>query len=1207
MGNCPDESELTRLLDGELAATRRAAVEAHVDECPDCQRELDRLTREEAESTSSLGRMIRLGPAIEAQETWDHVVERIAGLDSFPPGPREGCAAAEEAWPRIEGYEILGELGRGGMAVVFRARHVGLGRVVALKMLLLGRRHDEGSRDRLREEARTLARLRHPNIVKVYDIGEHDGLPFFSLELVEGTSLSRWMDGLPQDPRLAARVVMKIAIAIDYAHRNGVLHRDLSPANVLIGHTTGAESEGEEPPGDAKHQVLMPPIKVSDFGLAKVLDDLGTPAGPRTEPGLIVGTPQYMAPEQARLTGEAIGPGADVYALGAIFYELLAGHPPFPAETPLKTLFRVVHEQPSPLTINRPRLPRDLVTICTKCMEKETPRRYPTAAAVAEDLRRYLASEAILARPAGTLGRLARWIRRKPALAGLLLGTAMVALATFAAILWLWRDAAAARGRAEALVVSEGLAKEIASRQRDEASSARAESDRLAAELLLDESLAACERGEVEAGLNGLGLARNKAEAAGLRDIAHACRANIASWSHHQATTSVSPPLGSSVLSVAFSPDGRRVLAGQWVNAHKKAGPGVARLWDPEGWKPVGPALQIEASMACVAFSPDGRRILTGDAEGRVRLWDAATGSPVGPVLRALRSLSGIAFHPDGRRFAAGGVSLASVRGEVCLWEVDGGDRVAASFSLAGPVDAFVFSPDGKTLATASRVPGTPLESDSAEVCRWDLATGQRAGPRLIHDSIVRAIALCPDGNHIATGGDSRVATLWDVSKGRRTGLRFLHPDRITTLAFAPDGKILAVGGGEIEQNPSLGSMARRESSVRLWDIASGNAVSTPLSHPDVVHGFAFAPDGRRIATACRDGHLRVFKLNHTLIAERHLSSTCISMGFGRGGKLLVTVGERPDPAGKGWSQVWDTETGKPARHPLEHPSIVLSLAISADGNSYALGMANGLVRVLDSRSDKAAGPDQMLEGPVSSISFAPGGDLVLAKAPSKMAKAWDWRTGRIAWASAPGDMSVVTAISPDGRMVVTDRDSAGLGLWDIKKNAPAGEVRLRPARRFLSADISPDGRKVIAGDDERVVRCWDLVDGSVTEAAFIEELVWRAAFTGRGARAYAVAGYGVESHGFVYLWDPLSTGPPQRLPYRVNVRTVGFDPVRHLLVTGGWTGGIRLWDEGTGRQIGPELTNAGKVTVLACSPGVPYIATCDVFGHLRIWSIPRD
>ena len=315
-------------------------------------------------------------------------------VDAMATMPPAGTQGSNGSAVLVPGYEILGELGRGGMGVVYKARQIGLGRLVALKMILAGEHASRADMERFRTEAESIARLQHPNIVQIHEVGEHDGKPFFSLEFCAGGSLDRKLDGTPLQPREAARLVETLARAIEAAHGKNVIHRDLKPANVLLG-------ENDTP-------------KVTDFGLAKKLDAAG-----QTASGSIMGTPSYMAPEQARGKSQEIGPACDVYALGAILYELLTGRPPFKAATALDTVLQVISDEPVPPTQLQPKTPRDLETICLKCLHKIPAKRYATAAALADDLGRWLAGEPIQARPVSATERAAKWIRRNSVVSAL--------------------------------------------------------------------------------------------------------------------------------------------------------------------------------------------------------------------------------------------------------------------------------------------------------------------------------------------------------------------------------------------------------------------------------------------------------------------------------------------------------------------------------------------------------------------------------------------------------------------------------------------------------------------------------------------------------------------------------------------------------------------------------------------------------------------
>ncbi|MEC7566386.1 MAG: serine/threonine-protein kinase, partial [Planctomycetota bacterium] len=296
----------------------------------------------------------------------------------------------------VPGYDLLGELGRGGMGVVYKARDQKLKRIVALKMILSGAHASDEDMQRFQTEAEAVARLQHPHIVQIYEVGEHEGKPYIALEFADSGSLDKVLSGTPQNAQESAQMIETLARAIDVAHQQSIIHRDLKPANILL------TADGEP--------------KITDFGLAKRMDE----DSHQTKSGAVMGTPSYMAPEQAASKAETLGPAADTYALGAILYHMLAGRPPFQAETQLDTLMQVIEDEPLPLRRLISSVPVDLETICLKCLQKDIHRRYGTAEELAEDLRRFLAGEPIQARPISMVERSWKWARRRPAVAGMI-------------------------------------------------------------------------------------------------------------------------------------------------------------------------------------------------------------------------------------------------------------------------------------------------------------------------------------------------------------------------------------------------------------------------------------------------------------------------------------------------------------------------------------------------------------------------------------------------------------------------------------------------------------------------------------------------------------------------------------------------------------------------------------------------------------------
>jgi serine/threonine-protein kinase len=396
------------------------------------------------------------GPLAEFFADQDRLTRLAAPLRALRPAPALPAGAV------VGDYELLGEVARGGMGVVYRARHRQLNRMVALKMLRAGGRADAEELRRFRAEAEAAARLDHPNIVPIFEVGDWHGQPFFSMKLVEGGHLGTHVAALLEAPATTARLLAQVARAVHYAHQRGVLHRDLKPSNILLAACGFAGNP-------AKPQAAFDPI-VSDFGLAKLLaPDGSTPDGQWTQTGTALGTPSYMAPEQAAGGPSSATTAADVYALGAIMYELLTGRPPFRAETPLATLRLAAEREPDRPRQLRPGVPRDLETVALKCLEKDPARRYASAAALADDLERWLRGEPIAARPVGALGAAWRWARRQPVLAGLSAALVASVVAGLAVSLALWRQARAAADRAEAHAAAAEAGWRESDRQRDRA------------------------------------------------------------------------------------------------------------------------------------------------------------------------------------------------------------------------------------------------------------------------------------------------------------------------------------------------------------------------------------------------------------------------------------------------------------------------------------------------------------------------------------------------------------------------------------------------------------------------------------------------------------------------------------------------------------------------------------------------------------------
>jgi serine/threonine protein kinase len=412
MNSCPSAAQLRGLLAGELSEADDRDVAIHVQTCSRCQQLLEELTALDETATHD-GRPGQ--PGLPGQPGGDLL--RLRRLLS--PLVPNSCPGVNKDYsgglPRVPGYELLREVGRGGTGVVYEARQLALDRLVALKMV----RSETVTADHLARfaaEAATLARLQHPNIVQIHEVGEHDGTPYLALEYVAGGTLAGRLAGRSLPVREAVALVETLARAMHYAHEAGVIHRDLKPANILLAFSDASQKRlAEQRFCEASFNEAV--LKVTDFGLARQIHvDLGL-----TQTGTLLGTPRYMAPEQLRSRRSAIGPWTDVYALGVILYECLTGRPPFTAETGPELFDQIATEEPPPPSLLRRECRGDLETICLKCLDKEPRHRYVSARALAEDCAAFLAGRPISARPVGLLGRGWRWCRRNPAVASLLL------------------------------------------------------------------------------------------------------------------------------------------------------------------------------------------------------------------------------------------------------------------------------------------------------------------------------------------------------------------------------------------------------------------------------------------------------------------------------------------------------------------------------------------------------------------------------------------------------------------------------------------------------------------------------------------------------------------------------------------------------------------------------------------------------------------
>ena len=1085
-------------------------------------------------------------------------------------------------------YQILGELARGGMGIVYRARQVSLNRLVALKVAQLP---NPSQIQRFRIEAEAAARLDHPNIVPIYEVGEHHGQHFYSMKLIDGGTVADGPLFLQGDLHEQSRnsvanvarenaialCIAKVARAVQYAHQRGVLHRDLKPSNILL------DSAGE-------------PL-VSDFGLAKFSDEDSS----LTQSGSVLGTPAYMAPELASGLASRATTAADVYSLGAVLYHMLFGRPPFEAETIPALLRKIVEEDPAspsviaqgPRSLFAPRQASDLATISLKCLEKDPSRRYHSADALAEELERWLRGEPIRARPVSTVEHVWRWCRRRPAFAGLLSSLLLLlVVATAGALLAVHRINQARR--------SVGIAHQGALQANGELGIANQQlaSTVSRLELRLAEDLFAAD--DVSGGLAWLGRVVR-------RDPSNHVAAErlLSALMHRNYALPAVPPIWQHglVRHVEFNATGDRLLILRLD--------GIAQICDAitgteilPNFNPfqTGPRSRVNA----VAFSHDGKMFATGSGDQIARIWDARTGKPLASPLMHDGPVRLLKFSPDGARL----LSTTGTR-TLYIWSVTDGAKLFKAIAHSSRITSLDVSPDSQSFVTASEQGSARIHSFAAPsgtitnltatsgvsfvqfspdgrqllaICGdsavrvWDATSAAQIGEPLQHLDVIEAAEFSPDGKWIATASRDRTAQVWDAKSGRAFGAPLRHTDALTSLCFSPDSKLLASGSWD--------------NSAHIWDL-SGRRAFGPLRHMERVWSVSFSPDGKRIATGSTDGVVQIWDVRPGEAREIRMNpgSAVFFAALSPDGKKVATGSDRG-------VQIWNSSSGERIGPPLAHTGKVSHIAFSPDGKKlatiagekkaeiwsvdsgnflFALPHEHEVVsvsfddtstrivttshdftaRTWDALSGEPVIPPLRHEAWVKNATFSPDGKFLATAGYDSIARIWDARTGEPVSPKLlhAGQVEAVS-FSPDGRRLATASHDNTARLWDVRKGVSLGRP-MQHTRSVFALAFSPDGQRIATASWDRTARVWDAFTGAAVSESMVHlDQVWDIRFSHDGRRIATAS-----LDGTARIWDPV-TGRPLTEPLRHGKRvwSVEFSPDSQHLLTASSDGTARLW-----------------------------------------------
>jgi WD40 repeat protein len=1054
-------------------------------------------------------------------------------VNALPPAA--GQILIETFPDRADGhkrYERKHVHAEGGLGRIWLARDNDLNREVALKELKPDQATHADARRRFLREAQVTGQLEHPNIVPIYELVRRpgEGQPFYTMPfLPDGNLGERIADhhakhALDQAGRVELRKLLHacvgVCLAVDYAHSRGVIHRDLKPENIVLG------DFGE--------------VLVLDWGLAKAIgksdNDLenwyaigvSEDARPeRTQQGALLGTPAYMAPEQAQRRTDSIDERTDVYGLGAILFELLTGRPPHQGDDTDQVVAQVA-SGPSPRARDvASAVPAALDAICAKAMAKDRSQRYATAQELAKDLGRWLDDVEVSAAPDLPIQKLARWGRRHPtivhAAASALVVSMVVSTVFVLALSRAWNNEIAVRKRAEQ---AEGEAKtqkentELANRQlRGQArklSDQARELGRRAAMLLLDRGLAECEAGRANRGLLWMARAFEGAPK-GDTALTNVIGANLLSWAQTTPVLEQQLPHDGSVIAVALSVDGKSALTA--------CDDGAAQVWDVSNGQPITSPMKHGGAIEAVAFSPDGKLVLTGSDDRTARLWDARTGEPRGFTMTHEYAVLAVGFSP------AGNLALtASFGGTARLWDArtgrpmlkpakDGDAHVAIAMRHKDSILTAAFSPDSQSVLTGSRDQTARL---------WDARTGEPIGEVMVHKHSVVAVAFNPNGKSVVTCSEDGTARLWDAHSGQPIGSPMLHKGPVVAAAFSPNGQVVLTGS--------------YDRTARLWNSNDGAPIGEPMPHRERVRAVAFAPDGGCVLTGGDDHAARL----------------------------------------------WGVGTGEPAGSPLEHRDSVVAVAFTPDGQSVLTASRDRTARLwsiaVSKPTDRTA--DREDDAPVPS-----GSDRqpIVTDRDEGRIQSWDPSTGSTVDGTAEG-MLEVAAFSPHRRVLLTIIDDRTCQLWNVQTRKPIGVKPIEHESRIaaittehtdpaLAPAFSRDGETFLTRIDYLKAQLWNARTGQpIGKPMAHRKSVLAMAFSPDGR--FVITGSFDRT---ARLWDAV-TGEPKGEPleHKGSVDAVAFSPDGQVVLTGGRDGTVRFWDVATGRPIGPGLSHRPAVSTVA-------------------------
>lgn len=998
---------------------------------------------------------------------------------------------------RFGDYELLEEIARGGMGIVYKARQLSLDRIVAIKMILFGSMARAEQVRRFRIEASAAGSLQHPNIVTVHEVGLHEGQHFLAMDYVDGPNLARLVYDQPLPARKAAAYLKAIAEAVQFAHNHGILHRDLKPSNVLIG--------SDDRP------------RVTDFGLAKRFDTESS----LTLSGHVLGSPNYMPPEQAGGARTKASRTSDVYSLGAILYHLLTARPPFRAETLIETLQQVQHMEPISPRLLSPSLPRDLETICLKCLEKDPAKRYPTAGDLAGELNRFLEDEPIRARPVSPTEKAWRWCRRRPALSALgattlvaIIATALIS--TIAAVRVTLSHKAQERETYHASI-------QLANHYIRDGSIDRAR------EILMEcparfrhwewgRLMFLCHQDllSIQAHTNQVIALAVHPRGQRAASLAQDGQAKVFDLENGRELFAFGGP-SNAVLALAFSPNGQQLALA--------CSQRVARIFDAENWRPLVVLSNHVGAVSQVAFSPESQILATVSEDKTLRLSDAITGREIHRLTGHREPILSLSLSPNGR-------VISRDRLSVKVWNAITG-QLLVDFSLPAAQYQKVFAnPLGEQFISIDA---------QRRLQFWKNPQTNRDLAVVKGSSDVQKVFFSPDGKLFCVGGEDGSAGVWNVETGEEL---FPIPGKVHEAHFSPDAQRLLT--------------RCNDKTAKVWDVQTGRELLTLRGHTTIISQGVFSPDGSQILTAGRDGVLKLWSASPARELINEPKRTVWSATYSPDGTKIAA-------APIGTAKVWDAQTGHLLRRFPTGVHWSTRTVFSPDGKRLATGGVGRWVKVWDIETGRELFTLWGHTRSVLDIDFSPDGRSIATCSIDQTVRLWCAETGQELHVLR-GHTVPITAVrfSPDGKDLVSASYDGTLRFW----RADTGRLSMflvHPNSNLRFPRFSPDGRFIVGGSSDRTIRKWDAQSGTEVSVWKGRSVPWDLAFSPDGKRL------AVCSSETSFSADPLATleihdaengrellSMEGHLDY---VSAVHFSPDGRRLVSSSWDYTARQWE----------------------------------------------